>query len=259
MPQGPLSELELSRDGRWMAYVSSNHSLWRSKLDGSEALRLTFEPWTISAPRWSPDGRRIAFRALARGSTARIWLASSGGGQLEELLPGDTGDEHGFPSWSADGKSIVFGGIPIPSRKNAVDIRVVDLATRHVTVLPKSKDLWTPRWSPDGRSIAAVKVAGCGLILFDLPSQTWRERGGLADECINDLRWSTDGQYLYFDTNSTEPGIYRLKVTDRSLEKVVSLKDARGRGRWMGLDPLDAPLVQRFVGSQEIYALDLEE
>jgi Tol biopolymer transport system component len=252
-----IGSVEVSPDGEWIAYASDN-ALWRSRLDGSDAIRLTFAPWQISAPRWSPDGQKIAFRALNSGSPYRIWLASSRGGQLEELVPGDSGVEQGFPSWSADGSRIVFGEIPIPSRKNDVVIRVVELATRQVSVLPGSRGLWTPRWSPDGQHIAAVTVEGCRLKLFDFSSRTWRELGGLADQCINDVRWSRDGKYLYLDGTSNEPAVYRMQVRDGKVEKVVSLKAGRWRGNWVGLGPLDAPLVERSVGAQEVYALDVE-
>jgi hypothetical protein len=75
--------------------------------------------------------------------------------------------------------------------------------------------------------------------------------------------WSRDGKYLYFDsTVGGEAAFYRLRISDRKLERVGSLKDLGRRagtiGPWTGLAPDDSPLALRDVGSQEIYGLDWE-
>ena len=58
------------------------------------------------------------------------------------------------------------------------------------------------------------------------------------------------------------PPYYRVRISDHKLEKIVSLKGVRltiGEiGTWCGLAPDDSPLVLRDVGTQEIYALDLQ-
>src|SRR5207248_4945158 len=55
-------DLDFSRDSRWVAYISyPDYTLWRSRLDGSDRLQLTYAPVWAALPRWSPDGKEIAY------------------------------------------------------------------------------------------------------------------------------------------------------------------------------------------------------
>ena len=52
-----------SRDGKWVAYTSyPDHTLWRSRTDGSERVQLTYSPMEVAAAAISPDGTKVAFR-----------------------------------------------------------------------------------------------------------------------------------------------------------------------------------------------------
>jgi hypothetical protein len=74
--------------------------------------------------------------------------------------------------------------------------------------------------------------------------------------------WSRDSKYIYFDSIESVPKLYRIRIADHSVEPVASLQSIRLAptygGSLGGLAPDDSPLVARDVGSQEIYALDLE-
>jgi len=137
----------------------------------------------------------------------------------------------------------------------------MDLKARLVSTLPGSEGLYGPRWSPDGRMIAALRAGSETLLVFDLPTQKWTE---LERIYVGYPSWSRDSTYVYFDSPVGEPGFYRVRVADHKLERLFSLKNVRfadtgGTGSyWTGLAPDDSPLLLRDVGSQEIYALDWE-
>jgi Tol biopolymer transport system component/DNA-binding winged helix-turn-helix (wHTH) protein len=251
--------LAFSPDGRWVAYISvPDQALWRSKVDGSDRLQLTNTAMMWAAlPRWSPDGKQIVFMGRKMNTSWRAYLVSLSGGAPRDLIPGS---DAGFdPSWSSDGESIVLSlhnaGV------TARGISILDLKTEKVSDLPGAENLFSPRWSPDGKYIAAITTDSQKLMLFDRVSARWMELANMTT--IGYPSWSHDGQYLYFDTIlSDDPAFFRIRISDRKLERLVSLKGVRRfwgeLGQWTGLAPDDSPLLVRDTSSQEIYALDFQ-
>jgi len=251
--------LDFSRDGQWVAYSSyPDGSLWRSKADGSERLQLTFPPMKVILPRWSPDQKQIVFSATLHSRQMKNYLVSANGGIPQPLFDGER--DEGDPNWSPDGISLVFAA---QSSKRARSIRgtinILDLRTHKVSVVPGSEKLFSPHWSPDGRYIVALSSDSQKLMLFDFKTQKWAELARITTAYPN---WSRDGKYVYFHSSGGDIAIYRVRISDHKLEKVVSLKEMRltigDFGTWCGLAPDDSPLILRDVGSQEIYALDLQ-
>jgi Tol biopolymer transport system component len=232
-------------------------TLWRSKVDGSERLQLCFEPMSAVMPRWSPDARRIAFTGITPGKPSQIYLVSADGGSPERLTEDQR--NHGGVSWSPDGNSLVFGDL---EGDNATAINVLDLRTRRVSTVPGSEGLYTVRWSPDGRYLAAKTKDDSKMMGFDFKTGNWTEWAKIGITMY--LNWSRDGKYVYFDSAlGSEPAFYRLRVGDHKLERLVSVKELGRQASgflapWTGLAPDDSLLALRDIGSQEIYALDWE-
>jgi Tol biopolymer transport system component/predicted Ser/Thr protein kinase len=245
-----------SRDRQWAAYTSiPDESLWKSKVDGSERLQLTFPPFVAYEPRWSPDGKRIAFQGLVPGQPWKMYVISSDGGEPDEVMTGI-----GDPGWSPDGTSLIFhSGMADFVSTSPRAIQLLDLKTRRVSTLPDSEGLYSPRWSPDGSYIAALRVGAETLQIFDVRTKKWTELSKIG---VGFPLWSWDSNYVYFDSLESVPNLYRLRIADHSVEKVASLRGIRLAptfgGNLTGLAPDDSPLVVRNVGSQEIFALDLE-
>jgi Tol biopolymer transport system component len=255
-------ELDFSRDGKWVTYVSyPDYALWRSRVDGSDPLQLTFPPISADLPRWSPDGTQIAFMDAELGRPLKIFLISPQGGAPQELLPESRNQVD--PVWSADGKQIAFGRVGLVGSTEKLAIQVVDISTHHVSVIPGSENLFSPRWSPDGRHLAALPEDSKKLVLFDFKTGKWSDWIN-ETEAIGFPTWSRDGNYLYYDTISTgRPTFRRVGVGKTRSELVVDLKDLRRYsltlvGAWSGLAPDGSSLFVRDLSTDEIYSLDLE-
>jgi Tol biopolymer transport system component len=137
-------------------------------------------------------------------------------------------------------------------------VHVLDLSTRKVTERPGSRGIFCPRWSPDGRYVAALTVAEAKLMLFDFRTQKWEELGGSNAGFPN---WSKDGKYVFFDVEpSGLPAFYRVDIATRKTEEVARWGNAHlALGSiWRGVTPEGSPLIAREAGSQEIYALDVD-
>ena len=245
--------LSFSKDGQWVAYLSyPDQTLWRSKVDGTERLQLTSPPMEVVQPKWSPDGKQIAFAASVPGKPKHIYIVSADGGAPKEVTKSDRAEI--IPNWSRDGDSLFFsnGSTDMPKA-----IYQLDLKTDQLTTLPGSEGKWFSRLSPDYNHIAALSTNH--LMLFDMKAQKWSD---LTQNTADYPAWSHDGKYVYFSSTAQgEPAFYRVQIIDHKLERVASLKDVKrptsgSFGDWTGLAPDDSPLALRDISTYEIYALD---
>ena len=176
-------DVAFSKDGQWVAYVSYPEGiLWRSKLDGSDKVQLSSPPLFAALPRWSPDGKQIAFYNYSVGKPGRIYLVSADGGNPQQILPEDPEPKQD-PDWSPHGDKIIFGSVPADHNSA---LRVLDLKNHQVSTLPGSRGLFSPRWSPDGRYIVAMPADSLSLVLFDFQTQKW-SRTRESKSCIPEL------------------------------------------------------------------------
>jgi Tol biopolymer transport system component len=261
LPGISAGEAEISRDGQWITYVAHpEHTLWRSKVDGSSRLQLTFAPLEAHLPRWSPDGTRIAFMGLRPGKPWKIFVISAQGGTPQELT--SEGRNEGDPTWTPQGQSIIFGAMPWLEygTSSGPNIRVVDLQTSSISDVAGSKSLFSPRCSPDGRYIAALSADSTRLMLYDFKTQKWSQ---LAQGLFAFENWSLDGKYLYAESYLDKSDDFvRISIADGKVERLFSLKEVpRGFDpweSWVGLGPDDTPFLMRDKSTQEIYRLDMD-
>lgn len=254
------NDVEFSHDGKWIAYATyPDRTLWKSRIDGSERLQLTASPMRAFLPRWSPDDRRILFHGIEEADRPwKLYVMSASGGAPETLIP-DHDSQEADGTWSPDGKSIVYGHGKISSYPSpgAFEIRLLDMKTKQGTAVPGSQGLYGPRWSPDGRLVAALVAGTDHLMLYDVTTQKWRQ---LFPEGVGYHSWSRDGQYIYCNTLwRKNPSLVRVTVATGRIEFIpVSFAAAGTFGAWSGATPDGSFLLLRDLGSRDIYSLDLD-
>jgi serine/threonine protein kinase/Tol biopolymer transport system component len=253
-------ELDFARDGQWLTYVSyPEHTLWRSKLDGSQRSQLTYPPLQAHLPRSSPDGKQIAFMASEPGQPWKLYVISSLGGTAQPLTNEKVNESD--LTWMPDGKSLVYGHMPWLQYASSSQsgIEILDMNTQHVSPISGSQGLFSPRASPDGRYLAALSADSKKLMLYEFATRKWSQ---LAQATFAYDNWSHDSRYIYLEDYSQGDDIVRVSVQGGALERLESVKDVpRGSdpwASWLGLAPDDTPLLMRDQSTQEIYALDLQ-
>jgi DNA-binding winged helix-turn-helix (wHTH) protein/Tol biopolymer transport system component len=239
-----------------IAWISSKDgTLWRGKADGTDRVQLVGAPWSVYMERWSPDDARMLVMAKLPGSLYKIYTISSDGGSLEPLL--DEGRNQADPDWGPGGTAIVFGRLPdyAAEATSPKDILILDLATRKLSVLPESTGMFSPRWSPDGRYIAAMTLDQHRLMVFDRTTSKWST---VVQGVIHNPVWSHDGRQLYFQSlKEDEVPIFRVSVADRRLERICdrSVASSADSITFWGLAPDDGPLASSRFYAADVYGL----
>jgi Tol biopolymer transport system component/DNA-binding winged helix-turn-helix (wHTH) protein len=181
-------------------------------------------------PRFSPDGRRLAFRS-SRSGASEIWLADSDGTNPRQLTH-ISAYAAGYPHWSPDGQFLVFHA-RFPGEPQLYVARVGDGVVRQVT---RSKPGFaTPSWSIDGRTLYAnARIDGeTGIYSVSaqggVPKLLWR--GADAVEA--------PGRKLLLYDKEDESGIYARSLTGDPAKNPERLLLADFQAPWGGFYPFE--------------------
>ncbi|MEO8378365.1 MAG: S9 family peptidase [Acidobacteriota bacterium] len=215
--QRSVSDPQTSPDGKWIAYTVStidaekdkrDTDVWMIGWDGVDRVRLTSLPDSSeSKPRWSPDGRYLAFLAK-RGDDdekklgSQVWLLDRRGGEAVKL----TSIKGGLSSyaWSPDGKRLVlvvndFDPSSDPEKKEG---------WKRKTAPPIVIDRYHFKQDRDGY-LGSLRTH---LQLFEIETKKSEPlTAGTWDE--SDVSWSPDGRLIAFASNR-EPDPDRVENTD---------------------------------------------
>ncbi|HZO60177.1 MAG TPA: LpqB family beta-propeller domain-containing protein [Solirubrobacterales bacterium] len=168
---------QVSPNGRFVAgakEAGGQFQVFVVRVPGGRARRLRTSA-ALSAPSWSPDGRRI----VANGEGG-LWVINVATGAAREIVSSEAGESFG-PAWSPNGRWIAFirtesttgSGEPPLGSSQLWRARPDGSGQRQLTHLAGTDVIQRPAWSPDGRRLALITYRGG----FSRPIATIRANG----------------------------------------------------------------------------------
>jgi len=233
-----VAEAEISPDGKWVAYsvatpdMDANRNvtnLWMAPVAGGDALQLT-RSGKDSSPKWSPDGKTIAFLS-ARSGDSQVYVLSMEGGEAHPLTKLSTGAD--IVKWSPDGKTVLFTSSVFPeckddacnkkrdeeNEKNPVKAHVAEnLLYRHWTHWNEGKRSHLFVMAADGSGEAKDLTAGAN---YDVPPD---QRGE-----DSDINFSPDSKEVCFtavtdkvEATSTNGDLFTVAVSGGDPKRITT-------------------------------------
>jgi Tol biopolymer transport system component len=242
-------EAQFSADGKWRVYVAfPDFSIWRSRLDGTERVQLTFPPMRATFPRFSPDGTKVTFTTADSVS----YIVDSSGGQPKKIA-----DPAVAMEWSPDGTNVAF----TRGSENGLRICSMNLDTGKITDVPGSKGTLGAHFV-DANTLVAFNNDSNKFVTFNFSSNKWSDLISLPSSAQS-WQLSTDRKSLYYVIGGKELKVQRVGLANRKVETVAELKDFHQThdlligGADFGALPDGSLIFSRDISSQEIYALNM--
>jgi dipeptidyl aminopeptidase/acylaminoacyl peptidase len=197
-----VADPQLSPDGNWVAFTvttscleedESKSRIWMVPAAGGEPIPMTAEDKSVFRPRWSPDGKYLAFLGEVKDGETQVWTLYRHGGDSQPLT--DTVQGVNAYEWSPDGKRMVLV---------LQDPKPEDLKKKEGE---QDEEATPPPWVITRRQfkqdyVGYLDSRRTHLYVLDVESQ---EMTQITSGDYNDSQpvWSPDGRWIAFTSNRT--------------------------------------------------------
>ncbi len=218
-----------SPDGRQMVFSwdggieGGNSDIYIKLIGAGEPVRLTETPNEEINPVFAPDGKSIAFVRIFPTHNEIISIPALGGS--ERKISGNA--SYASISFSPDGENLAVAELDLS--KAEAGIYAINLSTGEKTRLtaPENPTVdHTPRYSPDGKSLAFIRYfSSFRREIFIIPATGGEPRQITTDDArIYGLAWNTDSKSLVFTSfrGANQLGLWRVSTTDKFMPQMIS-------------------------------------
>jgi Tol biopolymer transport system component len=215
-----IEEIQWSPDGERIAFSTGGFSgseatdIYVINNDGSGLHRLSYPPALNYSPRWSPDGRQLAYYSVSKEDITYLVIVDMDKVETPEIrIPLPIAGEF---SWSPDGKSILYARAP--DWHSNIDLHLYDLNSAvDYQLTPEESSEFYLIWTKDGSTIFFVSNMDESNDLYSMKldeSELLKQVDNLTDASIHNPLLSKDGNSIYFFLSGGRKDIYEMWAVD---------------------------------------------